>query len=123
MTGSEYGQDSSGEPPRSPEVFVSGEGTQIARASDLPKYVSHKVVHAAKIRRWETVPAEGQRPAELVLFLEGFESPLMSVDPKLFARYVPVPGDYFVVYADGYQSISPAKAFEEGYTLAENIDA
>jgi len=28
-----------------------------------------------------------------------------------------MPGDYYVVYEDGYKSISPAKAFEEGYTL------
>jgi hypothetical protein len=29
---------------------------------------------------------------------------------------MPLPGDYLVIYEDGYRSISPAKAFEDGYT-------
>lgn len=32
------------------------------------------------------------------------------------AKHKPVAGGYFVVYEDGYESFSPAKAFEEGYT-------
>jgi len=31
-------------------------------------------------------------------------------------KHTPAAGGYFVVYDDGYQSYSPAKAFEEGYT-------
>lgn len=38
-------------------------------------------------------------------------------DPALFARYSPVAGDYLVRYEDGYLSISPKKAFEDGYRL------
>jgi site-specific recombinase XerD len=33
-------------------------------------------------------------------------------------KHKPEAGGYYVVYADGYKSYSPAKAFEEGYTLA-----
>ncbi|MCX6845050.1 MAG: hypothetical protein NTU84_00535 [Verrucomicrobia bacterium] len=33
-------------------------------------------------------------------------------------KHKPEVGGYYVVYADGYKSYSPAKAFEEGYTLA-----
>ena len=38
---------------------------------------------------------------------------------------MPVIGDYFVRYADGYESWSPRKAFEEGYGLIgdEGIEA
>ena len=32
-------------------------------------------------------------------------------------RHDPRPRTYYVVYADGYESCSPAKAFEEGYRL------
>ena len=32
-------------------------------------------------------------------------------------KHNPEVGGYYVVYEDGYKSFSPAKAFEEGYTL------
>lgn len=31
-------------------------------------------------------------------------------------KHQPRAGGYFVVYKDGYESWSPAEAFEEGYT-------
>lgn len=37
-------------------------------------------------------------------------------DDKIFARYMPVVGDYMVLYKDGYLSISPQKEFEDGYS-------
>ena len=46
---------------------------------------------------------------------------------NMTARYTPVVGDWWVVYEDGYQSLSPAKMFEEGYVLfgpsADNLGA
>jgi hypothetical protein len=41
-----------------------------------------------------------------------------SVDSDYLAKHKPEPGGYFVVYKDGYQSFSPAEAFEDGYTRA-----
>ncbi len=35
--------------------------------------------------------------------------------PRMTARYQPKAGDYWVIYEDGYQSISPKAAFEAGY--------
>jgi hypothetical protein len=76
------------------------------------QYRSHKVVTAAEIS-WVSghslslVQADGQ--------ITTFE----EFDPKLFARYTPEPGDYLVVYEDGYQSFSPKQAFEDGYTRME----
>jgi hypothetical protein len=35
---------------------------------------------------------------------------------EMFSRYKPIVGDFYVVYADGYKSFSPRKAFLEGYT-------
>jgi hypothetical protein len=37
--------------------------------------------------------------------------------PNMTARMTPKPGDFWVVYDDGYHSLSPRKAFIEGYVL------
>jgi hypothetical protein len=42
-----------------------------------------------------------------------------TIDQAFILKHNPQPGGYFIVYEDGYQSYSPAKAFEEGYTLIE----
>lgn len=72
---------------------------------EMPRYRSHKTIQALKIK---TVQGES------LTFEDGY--PAMDLEPKVFVRYTPKPGDYLVVYEDGYKSISPAKAFEEGYT-------
>jgi hypothetical protein len=73
---------------------------------EMPRYQSHKKVWALKI-----AAVDGLR----LSFADKGYAPIV-VDFKLFARYRPLPGDYYVQYDDGYKSISPAKAFEEGYT-------
>lgn len=75
-------------------------------AAELPRYQSHKKVWALKIKTVNEYD---------LTFVEPGYAP-MSVDPLMFSRYTPVPGDYLVVYDDGYRSISPAAVFEEGYT-------
>ena len=75
-------------------------------SAEMPRYRSHKIVHALEIKA-----VDGRR----LTFVEAGFAPI-DVDPAMFWRYTPVPGDRYVVYPDGYQSISPAKAFEEGYT-------
>lgn len=44
------------------------------------------------------------------------EFPSFVVSAEYLAKHKPVVGGYFVVYVDGYESFSPATAFEEGYT-------
>lgn len=39
------------------------------------------------------------------------------VDADFMRRNKPEVGGYYVVYEDGYKSYSPAKAFEDGYSL------
>jgi hypothetical protein len=34
---------------------------------------------------------------------------------NMTARYTPAVGDWWIVYPDGYQSLSPARAFVDGY--------
>lgn len=77
------------------------------------RYRSHKIVRAARITGvfGDTLSLEwGGSPAQA-----GAD---IKVDgEKMFARYTPVPGDYFVIYANDYQAISLRKEFEEGYRL------
>jgi len=46
-------------------------------------------------------------------------TPFVPKDRKYFERCSVQAGGYYVVYKDGYESFSPAEAFEEGYTLIE----
>ncbi len=74
---------------------------------EMPRYTCHKKVWALKIKEVKgctiTPADEGYAPFE--------------VPAEMYLRYTPVAGDYYVVYQDGYKSFSPAKAFEDGYTL------
>jgi len=79
---------------------------------ELPRYTCHKEVHALKIASISFAYC-GEAlitPAE-----EGY-SPF-GVSKAYVEKHRPEAGGYYVVYADGYQSFSPAKAFEQGYTL------
>lgn len=81
-------------------------------AQKMLRYQCHKQVCALKIGDIIKVHADGT--ATLEICDPGF--PFVVVGKDVISRYMPLPGDYYVVYDDGYQSISPAKAFEEGYT-------
>lgn len=80
----------------------------------LPQWQSHKRVRAAKI-------IEINATDEMSLDILQESGPPVWVKPadNMFARYRPVPGDYYVVYDDGYAAISPRAAFEDGYTRME----
>ena len=90
--------------------------------TDLPLYQSHKKVWAAKIERIDIrVPEEF---ADLLLN-GGFE---VSVTDTWLGRHTPpgrtlkdLIGGYFVRYDGGYESWSPAEAFEVGYTLVRPV--
>lgn len=78
--------------------------------TEMPQYRSHKKVWALKLNSAEAIGNE----ILLVPDEDGYAP--IRVPAAIGARYMPKPGDYFVQYEDGYQSFSPAKAFEEGYT-------
>ena len=73
---------------------------------EMPRYRSHKQVWALEI---DTV--SGNR---LTFRDAGYAA--IAAPAEMFTRYTPVPGDFYVVYDDGYKSFSPRKAFVEGYT-------
>jgi hypothetical protein len=79
-----------------------------------PRYECHKKVWALKIHSISTMdPDDNSR----LVYFQGTCFPPILCPGAMFARYIPVEGDYLVVYEDGYKSFSPKQAFEEGYTL------
>lgn len=81
-------------------------------ASKLPRWQSHKVVEADKI----TGVSDGEG---LILFRWHLACGMViEVDEDLARRVTKggqAVGGYYVRYLDGYQSWSPADAFEGGY--------
>lgn len=91
----------------------NGWGHQMSETErQMPQYVSHKKVWALKIASASEEDSTGMYTLEIAD--PGYA--LVKVEAAVVSRYFPQPGDYLVVYEDGYRSISPAKAFEEGYT-------
>lgn len=78
--------------------------------ADLPLYRCHKLVRAARIERWEQDGFGVTR-----LFLSTGDH--LRVEAGWIESRKAQAGGYFVQYEDGYQSYSPAAAFEAGYTL------
>lgn len=72
---------------------------------ELPRYQCLKQVRALKIA---DIAGNIITPAD-----EGYAP--FEVPSAYLAKHQPQPGGYFVVYDDGYNSFSPAEAFEQGY--------
>ena len=70
----------------------------------------HKTVHAA--------PIVEARVTSRRLIIDGPHGNRIEhkVPEDFFERGVPIKGDYFVLYADNYESWSPKAVFEDGYT-------
>lgn len=83
---------------------------------EMPKYRSHKTVHALKIR---AIELDGDGGGKIFPEESGFEP--FAVSERYMDKHEPKPGGYYVVYADGYKSWSPAKAFEEGYLPMDDV--
>lgn len=90
------------------ECVILGENS-----AEMPQYVSHKKVWALEL-------AAADRLTCRLSFVEiGYAG--ITVPAEMWSRYQPVPGDFYVVYADGYKSFSPRKAFLEGYVRIGTI--
>ena len=82
---------------------------------EMPKYKSHKVVYALKIKEIRTKHVSPSDGSIVIVPEEKGYSPF-RVEKDYVEKHNPKVGDYYVVYKDGYKSWSPAEAFEEGYT-------
>ncbi len=87
----------------------------------LPRYKCHKIVQAVKISsiiydkdlaREENRDTDG---SATILTSEPNRSEF-KVDKHYLKKHNPQMEGYYVIYKDGYESWSPAKEFEEGYT-------
>jgi hypothetical protein len=86
-----------------------------AAQTEMPRYVSHKKVWALEI---DTVSGRDNAGARMLTFRDkGYAKKLAPLE--MFSRYIPIPGDFYVVYFDGYKSFSPREAFLEGYTKVD----
>lgn len=88
----------------------AGEG---AAQIEMPRYRCHKEVWALEIAGI-SLPQNEAGDAELAFADRRYAPKLMS--REWLDKHNPEVGGYYVVYKDGYQSFSPAQAFEEGYT-------
>lgn len=82
--------------------------------TDRPEYESHKVVRAARIMVVDT-----EFPGDPVLWVRP-EGRASEVNDRFIPTHIGMlhearVGDWAMLYPDGYKSISPAEAFEEGY--------
>ena len=93
-----------------------GDAADAAGMMEMPRYQSHKKVWALRIAAIETGGEEEDGVAKIAPADEGF-SPFRT-QAGWSERFNGSDDDlgYFVQYEDGYQSWSPTKAFEEGYT-------
>ena len=82
---------------------------------NLPAYRSHKKVYALKIKLIRMAADGHSFTCELIPEDEKYAP--FTVTEGFYKKHCPYGGGYFVVYEDGYQSFSPAEAFEGGYTL------
>ena len=91
--------------------------SQSAGAStEMPRYKCHKEVWALKIEKVldPTLPGNETDGSRVLVPEDGNYAPF-KVDHAYVRKHAPQPGGYYVVYKDGYESFSPAEAFEEGY--------
>ena len=82
----------------------------------MKNYQSHKIIQAAQIILVEPIKGDDENPDDRIALTLMCEEGQFIVPAEVVARYMPVMGDWVMVCPDGYVSISPAKAFEEGYT-------
>jgi hypothetical protein len=80
---------------------------------EMPRYRSHKTVWALQIK-WINREVSGK--VTLTFVEPGYAPMTFDEDHPMLVRYSPIQKDFLVVYADGYMSLSPQKAFVEGYT-------
>lgn len=77
--------------------------------SPMPQYKCHKTVYALRITG-VIVGLDGS-----ILCVEAPFAP-KGMSAEWCNKHKPYAGGYYIQYEDGYESFSPAKAFEEGYT-------
>lgn len=84
-------------------------------SQEMPMYVCRKKVWALKIEAVEFEANSAEDGTAIIRPADYGYAPFV-VSREYMERHKPVAGGYYVVYEDGYQSFSPAEAFESEYT-------
>jgi hypothetical protein len=84
---------------------------------EMPRYKCHKEVWALKIKEIKRVPSGNATVTHSIVPEDARYAPF-EVSLEYIGKHSPKAGGYYVVHKDGYQSYSPADAFEEGYALS-----
>ncbi len=83
----------------------------------LPEYQCIKHVKACKIK--QIIPdgygEDRETNGSAIIIPESSNLFEITVDHHYMTKHKPQVGGYYVVYKDGYESYSPADAFEDGY--------
>lgn len=82
--------------------------------NQLPEWQCHKKVWAFKI--FNILERKGETGYVSYVLSDG-ASAVVYVSMEYVEKHKPEVGGYYVRYQDGYESYSPAGAFEEGYSL------
>ncbi len=87
----------------------------------MPKYRCHKDVQALKIKaiKMDGEGEDRELDGSAIITPEDESYAPFKVSAGYMHKHDPRVGGYYVRYDDGYESFSPAKAFEEGYTRVE----
>lgn len=87
--------------------------------AEMPRYKCHKEVWALKIANI-TDPTQPGNESDGSRIIQPADTRYAAfrVPRDYVQKHNPEVGGYYVEYADGYKSYSPAKAFEDGYSLA-----
>jgi len=93
---------------------------------EIPLYECHKFVRALKIKSVERdidLASKENRETDGsgIIIPENEDFLPFKVSYDYMKKRAPQAGGYYVVYKDGYESFSPAEAFEDGYTSADDI--
>lgn len=83
---------------------------------EMPQYQCHKKVWALKIMGISQSENHALNGWDFKLVPEDDKFAPVIVTSEWLEKHAPKIGGYYVVYDDGYQSYSPAAAFEAGYT-------
>lgn len=114
-------RDQAFEPDSVPSKTYDSSSSENAQAQ-MPRYQCHKKVWALKIKSidfdWQAAQRENRETdGSATITPEDPRYAPFRVDHAYVRKHDPKVGGYYVVYDDGYKSYSPAKAFEEGYSL------
>ena len=100
------------------ELEKAQAGTSDERnGAEMPRYRSHKTVHALKIAHVEDLGTDTTTDENPIVQIHFVNTGFAPIKMNLRGKPTPDVGWYYVVYEDGYTSFSPGQAFDDGYTL------